>query len=122
MKTTVTIAMLLMFCVLGGCAWSLKPIDISTVQSGVVKGKTTMAEIEANYGTPYNKGLMKDGTTYYYYLSANPLTGASQDFTFYFDKDGKVASYASEYPGGNPLLKQMAVTASNEGIQKEVFK
>jgi hypothetical protein len=105
MKTPVTIAMLLILCVMGGCAWSVKPIDISTVQSGVVKGKTTPTEIEAAYGTPYDKGIMKDGTTYYYYLSANPLSGASQDFTFYFDKNGKVAAYASEYPGGNPLLK-----------------
>lgn len=105
MKTPVTIATLLMFCVLGGCALNLKPIDIGKVQSGVVKGKTTMAEIEATYGTPYEKGIMKDGTAYYYYSSLNPLTSASQDFTFYFDKGGKVATYASEYPGGNPFLK-----------------
>jgi hypothetical protein len=101
----VTIAMSLILCVLSGCAWSVKPIDISKVQSGVVKGETTMTEIETTYGAPYDKGIMKDGTTYYYYLSMNPLSGASQDFTFYFNKDGKVATYASEYPGGNPLLK-----------------
>lgn len=88
-----------------GCAFNLKPIDIGHVQANVVKEKTTIAEIESMYGTPYNKGISTDGNAYYYYLSANPFSGSSQDFTFYFDKNGKVASFASEYPGGNPLLK-----------------
>ncbi len=95
----------LMSAIVFGCAFNLKPIDVGQVQTNVVKGKTTMAEIETMYGKPYNKGLTNDGITYFYYLSANPLTGSSQDFTFYFDKNGRVSNYSTEYPGGNPLLK-----------------
>jgi hypothetical protein len=104
MKKLVVLVMVLSGFVFG-CAFNLKPIDVNQVQSNVVKGKTTIAEIENMYGTPYNKGISKDGNTYYYYLSANPFSGSSQDFTFYFDNNGKVSNYASEYPGGNPLLK-----------------
>ncbi len=88
-----------------GCAYRFTPIDIGHVQSNVVKGKTTMGEIEKAYGAPYNKGLTDSGATYYYYLSINPITAGSQDFTFYFDKKGRVSKYSTEYPGGNPLLK-----------------
>jgi hypothetical protein len=106
-KNTTLFSMALIFalCMICGCAWNLHPIDVSNVQSNVVKGVTTTADIEKTYGKPYNAGISKDGTSYYYYLSANPVTGASQDFTFYFDKDGKVASYATEYPTSNPLTK-----------------
>jgi len=88
------------------CAWNMNPIDIGSVQSKVIKGKTTMAQIEQMYGAPYEKGISKNGNTYYYYVSANMITGSSQNFTFYFKKNGTVASYASEYPGlpvGHPL-------------------
>jgi len=97
MKTSALIVIVsLAICLISGCAFNLKPIDVSQVQASVVKGQTTTVDIERMYGTPYNKGISKDGTAYYYYLSAKPLTAASQEFTFYFDKDGKVASYATE--------------------------
>ena len=65
---------------------------------GVVKGTTTMKDIETTYGKPFDAGKSKDGTSFYYYLSADPLTGSSQHFTFYFDKNGKVVRYATECP------------------------
>ena len=88
-----------------GCAMSLKAIDIDHVQKNVEKGKTTKEDIGKMYGSPYEKGILKDGTGYFYYLYASPF-GSSQDFTFYFDKESRVVSYASEYPGGNPMLKR----------------
>ena len=39
------------------CAWNMNPIDIGSVQSKVIKGKTTMAQIEQMYGAPYEKGI-----------------------------------------------------------------
>jgi hypothetical protein len=92
-------------CFVVGCAYRFTPIDVGQVQSNIVKGKTTMEEVEKMYGTPYTKGITSGGVTYYYYLTVNPITAGSQDFTFYFDKKGRVSKYATEYPGGNPLLK-----------------
>lgn len=108
MRKYLNLALFMFFAVilLAGCAASHKPIDVGHVQSNVVKGKTTMAEVENMYGTPYNKGILKDGTQFFYYLYASHLTGASQDFTFYFDKNGQVANYATEYPGGSPLTSK----------------
>jgi len=91
---------------LAACALRMSPLDIADVQQTAVKGQTTIAEVEQRYGKPYERGLLKDGTQYLYYLSANPLTGASQDFSFYFDEAGRLTAYASEYPGGNPLLQK----------------
>ena len=104
LELIITISIVAIFVL--GCAHSSKPIDINHVQANVVKGQTTMAEIEAMYGSPNNKGISKDGTQYYCYLYAGFLSTASQDFTFYFDKNGKVAAYASEYPGANPLTSK----------------
>lgn len=83
--------------------YTRKQIDVIQVQQAVVKGKTTMIEIEAMYGKAYTTGILKDGTPFLYYLQAGIL-GGSQDFTFYFDKNSRVKTYATEYPGGgNPL-------------------
>ena len=95
------ITMILPFIIVFACAYNLKPIDVSDVQYKIVKGKTTISEVENMYGTPYKKGKIKDGLTYLYYVSVNPLTNSLQDFTFYFDENGRVSSYAIEYPGGN---------------------
>ena len=107
-KIWLVICALLMAVALAGCAGNAafrKSVDITRVQSEVKKGKTTMQEVEQKFGEPYEKGISSNGNAYYYYTSMNFTGSGAQDFTFYFDKKGRVAKYASEYPNGNPLLK-----------------
>jgi hypothetical protein len=101
----ILITMILLSAVFLACAYNAKPIDVSDVQYKIVKGKTTISEVETMYGKPYKMGKTKNGLTYLYYLSINPLTSTIQDFTFYFDEQGRVSSYAIEYPGGNPPVQ-----------------
>jgi len=80
--------------VLAGC-WTVGQEFDQQVLPDIVKGKTTRAQVQDWFGSPYEKGLQGQYVTWTYrYIRVEFGKDRSKELVVYFNKDGVVHTYS----------------------------
>lgn len=110
LRTVLSICLMMLISSATGCMTSVdrigRPIDEAKIQQ-IVKGKTTMEDVIAMFGTPQDNFQMGENTLYVYrytenkqsmlampYSTSSKGNSTSDELSITFDKSGLVKAYS----------------------------